>query len=310
MKKLCSIITLLLPALGLWAQGPLALELALGAGLLAGQGEEIVYRDKGSGGMVSQLLWDMKPLAYLGADASLSWRPPGRRWGLFAGAGVKFGLPGETGAMEDRDWTEKGYPEWLTHYSAHDNATDTAFLLDAALGASFTVFGQFRLRAYLAYSHMSFAWAARGGSFLYPQSTGGHTRQATAGDVVTYRQTWDSIAPGVSFGGAFNRYFGMEVSLKASPLAWCSAEDHHVLRALLVTSDMFGGLFIEPGLALSFAPADAVTVSLSAFYRRISGPRGNGNYTPSDEPFFTAGNMAGSGYHALDVGLAAKLRVF
>jgi outer membrane protease len=286
-------------------------------GMLQGRAGEIVYRDKDN--KLSELLWNFTPLVYIGGDAQLGWRSPRNGWGLFAGTSFKFGLPGETGVMEDRDWTHSRYPAFLTHYSVHDNTTETAVLFDMRIGASFRFLNTFMVKTYIAYNYMFFSWTAKGGSFLYPESSGdngGHGYWTTPVEVGTYEQSWSVITPGVSFYGAFNRYFNIELSLKASPFIWCGAEDNHILRNLIITSDMSGGLFFEPGLLFSFVPKDSFTLSLSVVYRSISGTRGNGVYS-GDEVYkeygtysMTLENGLGAGYGAFDIGIGAAFRVF
>jgi outer membrane protease len=65
---------------------------------------------------------------------------------------------------------------------------------------------------------MSFSWAASGGSFLYP--AGDHCFEEPTGSTVTYQQSWHIISPALALYGKFNRYFDIELSLKASPFIW------------------------------------------------------------------------------------------
>jgi outer membrane protease len=292
--------------------------LFLGAstGLLAGVGEEIVYRDTGSGDKLSQLLWEMKPLFYAGLDMNYNWLRPENRWGIFADALFKFGFPGKTGVMEDRDWIALYYPGFLTHYSVHDNETGSAVLIDADIGISFKIFEKYLLKTYAAYNFMHFSWTANGGSVLHPswdidgdgQPDGGHG-YLTSIDVVTYEQVWHIISPGIAFYGEFNRYFDIEVSVKFSPLIWFSAVDYHILRNLIVTENLDGGFFIEPGLLFSFKPNDFLTLTTAVAYRNIGGTRGDGEYNYQGQPTIPANDMRGAGYSGFDVGITAKFNI-
>lgn len=62
-------------------------------GLLAGEGEEIVYRDESSDDKLSQLLWEIKPLFYTGVDVNYNWHKPENRVGFFTGGSFKYGFP-------------------------------------------------------------------------------------------------------------------------------------------------------------------------------------------------------------------------
>ncbi len=203
-------------------------------GLLSGQGEELVYRNGGSDDTVSQLLWHMNPLVYAGFDVHFDWEKPANKWGAFADASFKFGMPMKSGETEDRDWMDSRYADFLTHYSVHDNKTDAAIMIHANSGAAFAVFNKHLLKAYLAYEYMSFSWTASGGSFLYPKypdGSEGHGYLPTPTNVGTYKQTWHMLSPALSFYGTFNRYFSAEIALQASPFIWCHAVDNHILRA-------------------------------------------------------------------------------
>ncbi|MDR1107632.1 MAG: omptin family outer membrane protease [Spirochaetaceae bacterium] len=286
--------------------------LGISTGVLFGQSEEIVYYDAKTSNKISQLLWDIKPLVYAGVDFRYNRFRPETSWGLFTDFSFKIGLPGKTGIMEDRDWTGQytatgaHIPDWLTHYSVHDNTTENAFLGDAAVGLFFKIFGRFLVITYLSYDFMYFSWRASGGSFLYPEKDGGHKYYTQPIDVITYQQIWHIVSPGVAFYGAFNRYFTGEIALKASPFIWCITEDNHILRSLIITDILDLGLFIEPQVLFSFIPADFLTLSLAVSYRHISLVRGDSIYKEAGVSPIAYKNLAGVGYSVFDAGIVAK----
>jgi outer membrane protease len=305
-----AIVTMGLSAQSLITINDHNLLLGVSIGLLNGQGEEIVYRGENSDDKLSELLWDMKPLVYAGVDINYNWRKPKNSWTFFSDVLMKFGFSGETGVMEDRDWASLYYPNFLTHYSVHDNKTENAFLVDINIGASFNIFEQFILKTYMTYSFMKFSWTASGGSFLYPASDGDHGYLVQPIDVGTYRQIWHIFSPAIALYGEFNRYFNMEISFKVSPLIWFSDKDNHIGRNLIVTKDIKGGFFIEPGLVFSFVPKDFFTISFVFSYRNIHGTRGNGKYDYQGQPSIITKNINGAGYSAFDIGIVTKLWVF
>jgi outer membrane protease len=285
-------------------------------GLLNGQGEEIVYNGAYTDDKLSQLLWDIKPLFYAGLDIKYSWLKPANKWGLFANGSIKFGFPGETGVIEDRDWMASNLPNVLTHYSVHDNKTESAILLDFDIGASFVIFQKFLLKASISYHYMHWVWAAFGGSILYPakdidddgylDQQHGYLDSSVKG--LAYEQTWHIISPGIAFYGEFNPFFDIEIAFQATPLIWCNALDNHFLRDLVITENMSLGLFIEPSLLFSFKPINHFSLSLSVAYRNISGARGDSFYKYPDESF-TVQYRAGAGYSAFDICLIAKFKL-
>jgi outer membrane protease len=284
-------------------------------GLLNGAGEEIVYRDKSSDTKLSQLLWEMKPLFYFGAGMHYHWLKPEKNWGVFAGALYKFSfIPAKTGVMEDRDWMAEYYPDFLTHYSVHDNRTEETQRVDANIGLSFRIAKKYLLKAYVAYEFMHFSWTARGGSLLYPdwdingdgKPDGDHDYLKPI-DVITYKQDWHMVSPGIAFYGEFNRYFDLELSLKLSPFIWLSTKDNHLLRNLVITDNLDGGFFVEPSLIFSLKANNSI-ISISVEYKNISGTRGDAKYNDNGTST-TYKNMGGAGYSAFDVGITAKTRI-
>ena len=252
----------------------------------------------------------MKPLVYAGIDDHYNWQKPSNTWGIFADTAFKFGFPGKTGAMEDRDWADVKYADFLTHYSVSDNKTESAMLIDINAGATFTIFKKFLIKPFISYSFMRFSFTASGGSFLYPSSDGDHEYLTTSIDVLMYKQTWNIIAIGVSFYGKFNKYFDIDISLKLSPLIWCEAYDNHVMRNLIITESVDGGFFIEPKLLFSYTPIDFFTLSLSVAYRNIRGSRGDSEYKKQGKILVDIPkNIGGAGYSAFDIGIFAKFKI-
>jgi outer membrane protease len=260
---------------------------------------------------LSQLLWYFEPLVYLGVDTHYNRSIPRTGWEIFADGIFKFGFPGTTGQMEDRDWLDTRYSDFLTHYSVHDNETKNAVLIDANIGASFAIFKNHLIKMFIAYNYMNFYWSATGGSFLYPtyeNSDEGHSYLPKSVEVVTYKQIWNILSPGIAFYGVFNRYFDIEIYIKMSPFIWLSAKDEHLLRDLVITKEIFGGFFIEPGFTFLFTPNDTIGLSLYFLYRNISGIRGNGKYKYPDK-IKTTNNTIGAGYSVFDVGITAKFEI-
>jgi outer membrane protease len=284
--------------------------LGLSIGLLAGEGEEIVYRNQDTNHKLSQLLWPFAPLVYAGADLHYNWRIPASRLNIFADGIFKFGFPGKTGTMEDRDWIADQYADFLTHYSVHDNKTENAVLIDAHAGVSFPIFKDYLLKTFIAYDYMHFSWSVAGGSFLYPESDGGHGYMTIPTKVITYKQTWNIISPGISFYGAFNRYFDIEISFKMSPFIWLSSIDEHLVRDLVITNDISGGLFVEPSLLFSFKPNNNILLSFYFSYRNITGSRGDSEYKEQGKPATIIKNLGGAGYSVFDTGIVTRFSIF
>jgi outer membrane protease len=284
--------------------------LSIGAsiGLLSGEGEEIVYHYRTSNYKLSQLLWYFDPLVYAGVNLHYNWQPSKSNWGIFADGIFKYGFPDKTGQMEDRDWADASV-DALTHYSVHDNETTEAYYLDANAGISFKIFEHYLLKTFVSYSFMHLSWTASRGSFLYPSGDRGHYYLIDPMDVGKYTQTWTVLSPGLSFYGAFNQYFDIDISLKLSSLIWLSTKDEHLLRDLVITGEIDGGFFVEPALLFSFKPNNSATLSFSFSYRNISGTRGDSVYKQGGHLLFAAKNLNGAGYSAFDVGIMVRFKL-
>jgi len=305
MKKLCIFIFSVVMIFNLSAKEH-NFSVGVSFGLLNGQAQEMVFKDTISNNKLSELLWYFNSLAYIGLDIKYSWLKPENAWGLFVNGSFKYGLFSQPDVMEDRDWMNVKYPDWLTHYSVHDNKTESANLLDLNLGLSFLVFQNFLLKSYISYHYMRFSWTASGGSILYPDSFF-YDYYPSSKKVGTYEQTWHIFSPAISFYGEFNRYFDIEIAFEATPFMWCVAIDEHLLRNLVITDVLNGGLFIEPSLLFSYKPTDHFVLSLSFAYREINYSRGDTKEEDNKKHLtLISRNLSGAGYAALDIGIIAK----
>jgi len=283
-------------------------------GMLSGTADENVYRSGVSANYLSQLAWHFNPVFFGGVDLNYGWQSKSAAPNVFAkifsgfffDAYFKYGLPGRSGLMEDRDWL-MSYTDWVTHYSLHTNETEIAMLAGADIGRTFRLTDNLRLGGFLSYDFMYYSFAARGGIFLYPESDGGHFYDLNSEHVVLYEQFWHIFSPGLSFHGVFNRYFDTKLFFKATPLIVASSHDTHLSRDLEIINEyMLYGLYLEPGLVFTFKPVSKFALSLSLDYRNISGTRGNSIYK------YTTGstayrNVGGASYASFDVGIAAKI---
>jgi outer membrane protease len=294
-------------------------------GIFYGQAEEIVYRNSRDPDYVSQLLWDIKPLAYAGTGLSFSINENRDALGFYTDASFKAGIPFRSGKMEDRDW-KKADPSILTNYSAHENYTTRAFLADLALGISIPLKHKDRILAFLklegAVSYMYFDWIARNGYYQYDEAGGWDPSDASIpieGDVCGYYQRWLTVSPGVALTIPIRSRWVIEASLNAAPgLIWVWAFDDHVYRKkfLPVTDPTefqdysTGGILVEGGLEVSYSFNAHLSLALRAYYRHIRNSRGDNRYRISDGETYSAWsysyNTAGAGFHALDAGLTLK----
>lgn len=290
-------------------------------GQIYGQAHEIVYMNNTSDDIKSELLWDMKPLLYAGAAFDFSPADPMKRTGFFCGFSFKFGFPGKTGVIEDRDWlsTENNA---LTHFSSHTNETKKLYWLEAGAGISIPIKSLFLFRAYTNISYMYLAFTATDGYVkyareknpgtnngkYYPIDDNPETRTFNR-EVLKYTQDWLIIAPGISLGLQFLEIFSFDLFFQISPLVFSRDFDEHLLRDLEFLDFARWGLFLEPRGRLTVSAAKRLDLSLEGAYRYMGGARGDTYQTEKKADYTTYySNCAGTGLSIIDVNLTAKIR--
>jgi outer membrane protease len=273
---------------------PYRISLAAGAGVLLGQAEEIVYNtwDFGTDTDIygSQLLWDLKPLVYLGSSLSLSRANPLAGLGAAADLSVKFGLPILSGTMEDRDWQNSDDPGMLTDFSSHDayilGGKQVAILLDFSGGITIPIKSVVALKALFSFSYMHFSWNGQDGygeymKTPYPQEE--WRKETFHGTVITYDQNWLILSPGLGVSWPVHRVLDLDFRFFISPLIYAGALDTHYYPTGDKTEfkdTMLWGLYLEPGLDLSFSPNQYLSLIAHGSWRFIRGTRG---YTVSTD---------------------------
>jgi outer membrane protease len=288
-------------------------------GFFYGHTEELVYPSSDmKADLLSLLLWDMKPVFYYGILMEFSPANPMERWGFFSGLSMKFGIPGPSGNMEDRDWLSKENAE-LTNFSSHDNITKEIFILDFSAGVSFPFFKFFFVKTFVNISYMNFRFDGENGYGIYARSLGEGKyapfddepiKMLFSGKVINYRQEWFYAAPGVSVGYGYKDFFLAEISFMISPLVLCADLDEHIGWNKQFKDNMMGGIMLEPGFRFSLNVSRWLNISCDISWRYISGTRGpaylripigRGNYQPTGE--------AGAGLSILNTALLFKIKL-
>jgi len=289
------------------------------SGFVYGHAEEIVYPSDTKADLLSRLLWDMKPVFYYGLLMELSPVKPMERWRFFSGLSMKFGIPGKSGVMEDRDWGSVENTE-LTMFSTHDNITKEFFLLDFSTGFSFPFLNALLVKTFVSISYMNFYFNGENGSAIYARQLGpgiyapiDDAPQKMSfnglGKVISYSQEWFYAAPGVSLGYDYKGYFLAEISFMISPLVLCAGLDGHILTDTQFRDNMTGGIMLEPGFRFSFNANRRLGISCDINWRYIRGTRGLSYNRPIGIGKYKQGGEAGSGLSILNTALLLKVRL-
>ncbi|MDR0583838.1 MAG: omptin family outer membrane protease [Treponema sp.] len=285
-------------------------------GMVYGQVEEIVYSGgKTKNELLSQLLWDMKPLFYCGVLLDFGRTDPMEKWGFFSGLSFKAGIPARSGKMEDRDW-QSTESTALTNFSSHDNETKEFFWLEGTAGVSFPIKSLVALRTYIGVSYMRFSFSGWDGYLRYATVNNGQYGSvsdaqeiALSGKVINYTQDWLLAAPGVSAEFRFLRLFSGALFFQISPLIWCADVDEHLLAGKEFKDYTRWGLFLEPRARLAFNPGERLSLSLEFAYRYITGSRGEVYQRPLTGGEYSLGGEAGAGLSMMDTGFLVKIHL-
>jgi len=283
-------------------------------GVLLGESQELVYAYSGSTDILSRLDWEMMPLTYYGstlmlkpADAAAS--------GYVVNLGIKFGFPGNTGTIEDRDW--RGTSDALTHFSAHDCFTEQALLVDAALGYRLSLPYNLALTPLVKFSTMRFRWTARDGYTQYGPNINepyvewdsSFAKESIYGTGIAYEQNWILILSGLQLDWQVGRRGTLASGILISALLYCADQDDHILRLLQFNETMSGGFAYEPHFSFSYAFSGRTTFSAKTSHRNIQGLRGDTAImkigTGTDQG--TDEDSAGVSYSVFDFTLSARI---
>jgi hypothetical protein len=310
------------------AESAYSFSLSSSFGILYGRSEELVYKYAGDDDTrLSELIWDLKPLVYVGAALDFGRTKPWERWGFFAGAALKYGFPFKTGVIEDRDWLDNDN-DYLTHYSRHDTYSQGALLSDVSLGFSFPVLSILVLKLGIRFSYMYFSWNAQDGFTQYAKEDPPYSRHyqswhsglaktPVSGPGILYSQHWFIFSPVLAAALKLGSRFFLDFYTAATPLIFCAATDDHLIgidqkKGRQYKDYLAWGLSLEGGAGFAFAPVERFEIRLDLGLRYISGPRGETYQKTTGQTsssFSLSASEGGAGLFIMDAGISAKIRL-
>ena len=291
-------------------------------GILYGHAEEIVYKYPAEDQYLSELLWDLKPLVFIGLGAELGPEDPFKNNGFIASTSLKYGLPLKTGIMEDRDWLNSNY-EYLTNYSRHEAYSRNAILMDLSAGYSWRLADYLAFSMVLEFSYMYFSWYAQDGYLQYPKDHLGNylydqawnrnlPKDAIYGKCIQYNQNWFILSHGISLKGRINSYFSLEGNFNYSPLVYAAARDDHLLSKTIFWDYCSFGHYFSLGGKIFFKPYEKLDLSVSVLYTTVAGRRGTSYYAGSNTSNirYQSANDGGAAFSALELEFAVRIFIF
>jgi outer membrane protease len=298
-------------------EAPYAFSVSYRFGFLYGQAEELVYPADTKAELLSELLWDINPVLYNGLLLDFSSADPLKKPAFFSSLSLKFGIPGQSGKMEDRDWQSKENTA-LTNFSSHDNVVRELFFLDARAGYSFPLVRFLLIKPFINVSYMRFRFSGMDGYYIYARLENGKYDPINdnpdtgefSGKVINYTQEWLNAAPGLSLGLYFLDHYLAELSFQITPLVFCSGLDEHLVQSKKQYRDqMQGGLFLEAGAQYTFSPVKWFSFSVECSWRYATGAKGNSYQRAYRSEYYVENGTAGAGLSILDTGLCMKIRL-
>jgi outer membrane protease len=282
---------------------PYTLSLSPQFGFLYGQGEEQVYRSENSDKLLSQILWDHKPLCYGGIKLEFARKDPLAGFGVFSALTMKFGIPMDTGIMEDRDWMNM--TEELTHYSRHDAQSNGALILDLAAGPSIPIGSFLAFRPSLGLSYTRFSWTSQDGYTYYYG-----TFSPVSGTMISYSQDWLSMPLGFSLLVLPGRRFSGALWFYAGPVFKFLGIDNHHRTFYQYRDEARGGYSLEPGGELRFNAGNRFSLRLYGSWRRFAAKTHGKSYSKFGSGNWEfLGNIAGGNFQTIDLGLGLEVRL-
>jgi outer membrane protease len=314
--------------------------LGTGFGFVYGQSFELVYPTGNTvGELLSELIWEMKPVYYLGFHADFGRTDLMSRFGVFSSVDFKVGIRGDSGTHENRDWMSIENDN-LTHFSSHTNKTHDMFWFDGSVGLSIPVKPFFYIKPFLNGSWMFFSFSGRDGYGIYARKTtcspdctlSGCVRPPCVfnpndytsydpiknnphflsydgyGTLITYKQDWFILAAGLSIGTNIFYPLTFEFSFKISPLTYCVAVDQHLTRSITFYDFSSGGIFIEPSVGI-FYSIHKLDISFDFIYRFIGKTRGPSYLERNNSGFYSPNNYAGASLSLINCRLLFNIRI-
>jgi outer membrane protease len=275
-------------------------------GFVIGQALEFVYSLPGEtkNELLSELIWDMKPVFYYGIQAEFSRSKPMKGPGFFSSLSFKAGIPADSGVLEDRDWMWPQNSD-LTRFSSHTNKTNVFIQLDAAAGASFPANNNL-IKLFIGGSWMRFSFTGRDGYGIY-NNLNSKEWDFSGKTVISYRQDWLLLAIGFSAGT--NLYpFSFNISFQISPLTYCAATDNHIERNTIFRDFTGLGLFFEPSFNMSFVIRKA-ELTLGMNYRYIGKTKGESYIDEYNAGLKLDSHKAGAGLSMFDSRFLVSIRL-
>lgn len=281
-------------------------------GYLTGQAREIVYLNDESDVYLSELIWDLDDILYVGASSSLNYKNR-----LFINAGLWMGVNDGTGYMNDFDWynlTGTSYPEYddygrtgWTHWSLSSVEIVDSLIFDINLSYDFVSGRKFKFAAVAGFKYIYWDWTDSVLDSLYPS---GPDVIETGINAIDYSLALNIPYLGIGASVEVNPLFFVDGRLSYSPAVIGRDHDHHKLRVdygaggIHFYDEIFFGQFVSLALKSGINVTDFFRISMMVSGDYLFERRGN-TYVYDDDGDYKGRINGGAGiqYQSLSFSL-------
>ena len=286
-------------------------------GFVNGQALEYVYPTNTKAEYLSELRWDMKPVLYYGFEVGFSRLDPFKKPGFFLNASFNWGIPGESGIHENRDWMSIENSH-LTHFSSHTNVTNDFYWFDGSLGFSIPVNSIFALRLFFGGSRMHFAFTGKDGYGIYARRDTSNPGtyhpidddpleyDYSGMEVIRYKQDWLNFFPGIGISTKITERILFDVSLQMSILTYCYAIDEHLTTGVTYYDSTRWGFYLQPGAYITLKATNWLVFTFDFSYSYITPTRGE-TVKKENNFYVNVPNRSGAGLSVYNLKLISRI---
>lgn len=232
----------------LWATDNFNFSLSSEIGILNGNIYEYVISTscKNTDNILSKLDWEVSNIPFIELNASADVLKY-----FFIGASGRFGIPLQSGYMQDYDWLNSITDQWkaddpteLTNYSKHTNFLTSYNSINIMAGANIIINKNFIVTPFLAWDYFFISFDGIGGYKIY-KSDDFNSKPYDDVKVITYKQEFNSFMLGVNFKAKLIDKIELFAQGMICPYVGASSNLDYHYRNQKVGETVFGTLYLD-----------------------------------------------------------------
>ena len=272
-------------------------------GYLYGESREIVYLSSIDKTYLSELIWDLSDILYIGGSASLNFKNR-----LYLNTGFWTSINQGNGYMMDFDWISGyiqsdgyGRTDW-THWSLSSVDIVESFLFDINLSFDFVESRELNLSVIGGYKSIYWDWSDKVLDSFYD----GVPDVIPVGvDAIDYQLGLDIIYLGIG-SGFYTHGFFIDGNFVYSPIVFGTDHDHHILTATHYYDKIILGQYIAFSIRSGYRFTNFFTLTGSFSVEYLFETRGT-TYEYNESGVQTGEYTGGAGiqYEAVSISINA-----